>query len=599
MTRSSIRPAVLALSLALGAGAAHAAAPAQEFIKGVDISTVQALEDKGITFSDGGKTGDLLAILKAHGVNYVRLRVWNRPTESGGYNDRAKLLKLAPRVKAAGLKLLVDFHYSDFWADPGKQVKPAAWRGLSGMKLQQAVYDYTKDVLTGLKAVNAYPDMVQIGNEINSGMLLPDGAVANFDGLAGLLKAGVKAVRDTTPVGPRTKVMLHLAEGGDNSVFVHFFDQVKARGIDYDVIGLSYYPYWHGTFGQLKANLNDLAKRYGRELVVAETAYPYTLANGDASAGNIAGQEQTDTVGLPASVANQKLVVQTVLNTVASVPGGLGLGAFYWEPAWLPGVGWKTGETNSWENQAMFDFKGAALDSLDAFRFTPSSVGTASPVAVLAPAPVMVAKGATPILPAQVNVLYNEGTIKSMLVQWSAVSTTTPGAATVPGTGAGLPQKAALTVNVTAPVPTQTNLVQNPGFEDDLAHWTLGGTDAGKIDGKAGNAHGGAKAFNYWYGTPFAYTLTQKLTGLKDGTYTLRAWASGVGGDTKAALTAQGAGGAQSTPITNTGWNVWKPYAVENITVTGGTLTIGFDVAALGAIWGFFDDVELVPVAGK
>ncbi|THF85858.1 hypothetical protein E7T09_15205 [Deinococcus sp. KSM4-11] len=606
MTRpTSFRCAVLALSLAVSCSAVSRAASVQDFIKGVDISTLQALEDKGIAFSDAGKKEDLLAILKAHGVNYVRLRVWNHPTESGGYNDKAKLLLLAPRVKAAGLKLLVDFHYSDFWADPGKQVKPAAWANLSGAKLQQAVYDYTKDVLSGLKVVNAYPDMVQIGNEINSGMLLPDGAVGNFDGLAGLLKQGVEAVRDTTPAGQHTKVMIHLANGGDNATFVHFFDQVKARGIDYDVIGLSYYPYWHGTFQELKANLADLAGRYGKELVVAETAYPYTLANGDTSERNIAGQKETDTVGLSASVANQKLVVQTVLNTVASVPGGLGLGAFYWEPAWLPGVGWKTGETNGWENQAMFDFKGNALDSLNAFRFTPGSLGAAAPVAVLAPPPVTVAKGLTPTLPEKVNVLYSEGSIKPMPVTWSAVSTATPGGFTVSGTVADLPQKATLALTVTAAaVPAQTNsaqanLVQNPGFEDDLAHWTLTGTDAGKIDSKAGNAHGGAKAFNYWYGTPFAYTLNQTLTGLKDGTYTLRAWASGLGGDTKVALTAQGAGGALRTPITNTGWNVWKLYTVENIHVTGGTLTIGFDVAAPGGVWGFFDDVELVPVAGN
>ena len=599
MTRSSaIRGAGLALGLVIaGATASFARAAGQDFIKGVDISTFQALEDSGVKFYDGGKQGDLLAILKAHGVNYVRLRVWNTPTESGGYNDRKKLLLLAPRVKAAGLKLLVDFHYSDFWADPGKQVKPAAWDQLNEPQLQKAVYDYTRDELSGLKAVNAYPDMVQIGNEINSGMLLPDGSVSDFAGLAGLLKQGVRAVRDTTPKGSGTKIMLHLANGGDNAEFVRFFDQIRAQGIDYDVIGLSYYPYWHGPFPALRANMNDLAARYGKEIVVAETAYPYTLADGDNSGGNIAGPERTQKGGLPATVANQMLVTQTVMNTVAQVPGGKGLGVFYWEPAWIPGVGWKTGEANGWENQAMFDFKGNALASLDAFRFTPGSLGEATPI-LASPAPdVTVARGNTPTLPTQVNVVQNDSSSVPMPVRWQALTPTqlsTPGQYTLQGMVAGTKLAATVTVTVAA----QVNLVQNPGFEDDLNHWTLTGAPAGKIDSKAGNPHAGSKIFNYWSGPPYAYALTQKITGLKNGVYTLKAWASGLGGENKAALLAQGYGGPDlSASVKNTGWNVWKQYAVEHIHVTNGKITIGYGVDSPKEVWGFLDDVELSQVS--
>jgi hypothetical protein len=248
-----------------------------EFIKGVDISTLQAIEAKGIKYYEGGVEKDLLTILKDHGVNYVRLRVWNNPIEAEGFNDKAHLISMSKRVKDAGMKLLVDFHYSDFWADPGKQVKPEAWKDLAFADLKQAVYDYTEEVMNELKAVNAYPDMVQIGNEINNGMMLPEGSVSHFDQLAELLKEGVQAVRDTTPVNHTTKIMIHLAEGGDNDKFRSFFDEAAAHHVDYDVIGMSYYPYWHGTFQQLKTNMNDMAARYGKQVVVAETAYPFTL----------------------------------------------------------------------------------------------------------------------------------------------------------------------------------------------------------------------------------------------------------------------------------------------------------------------------------
>lgn len=570
----------------------------EEFIKGVDISTLQAIEAKGIKYYDGGVEKDLLTILKDHGVNYVRLRVWNNPVEAEGFNDKAHLIAMAERVKAAGMKLLVDFHYSDFWADPGKQVKPEAWKELAFVNLKQAVYDYTKEVMNELKAVNAYPDMVQIGNEINNGMMLPEGSVSNFGQLAELLKEGVRAVRDTTPVNHTTKIMIHLAEGGDNHKFVSFFDEVKKHNVDYDVIGMSYYPYWHGTFQQLKTNMNDMAARYGKQIVVAETAYPFTLEDVDGN-GNIAGADQVKITGFPATPENQKLVTETVMNTVAHVEGGKGLGVFYWEPAWLPGVGWKAGEGNGWENQAMFDFEGNALSSLDAFKFTPGSIPEVSPIMVYASPGITIAKGATPAMPSKANVLYNEGSILQTNVVWDSIAEEqlkTPGTFTVNGTVVGLSQKATIEITVLA----NPNMVKNPGFESgDLSDWTVTGTTAaGKIEKSTGNSHSGGHVFNYWYGSPYAYKLEQVITGLEDGTYVLKAWASGGGGDTRLKLFAENTGGTTlSTDVVNTGYNVWKQYVVENIKVNEGKLTIGFDVEAPKDIWGFFDDIELVQVA--
>ncbi|WP_199925750.1 glycosyl hydrolase 53 family protein [Paenibacillus bouchesdurhonensis] len=566
-----------------------------EFIKGVDISTLQALEDIGVKYYEGGVEKDLLEILKNHGVNYVRLRVWNDPVQADGYNDKAHTVEMAQRVKAAGMKLLVDFHYSDFWADPGQQVKPASWEDLSFTELKQAVYDYTTEVLSELDAVNAYPDMVQVGNEINSGMLLPDGAIRNFNNLAELLKQGIQGVRDTTPANHETKIMLHLAEGGSNSKFRSFFDQIQARGVEYDIIGLSYYPYWHGTFQDLKSNLDDLVTRYGKQVVVVETAYAYTYENGD-DHGNIVNETETDIAGFPASVDNQKLVIETVFHTVANVRNQKGLGVFYWEPAWLPGVGWKSGEGNAWENQAMFDYDGNVLESLNVFQFMPGSITEKLPILVYPADKITVAKGVAPLLPATVKVLYNEGTISQAAVTWDSIAEEqlqTPGTFKVQGKITGMEKKAQIEITVLA----QENMVKNAGFESgDLSHWTLTGTSsAGKVESNAGNARSGSHAFNYWYDAPYSYQLTQTIAELPNGTYALRAWASGGGGETELKLFAEDSAGiVLSTEMVNTGWNNWTQYAIEDIEVKDGQLTIGFDVEAPAEVWGYFDDVELV-----
>ncbi|OZQ75113.1 glycosyl hydrolase 53 family protein [Paenibacillus odorifer] len=344
------------------------------FIKGADISTLEAIEDAGGKYYDNGVEKDLLDILKSRGVNYIRLRLWNDPQEAGGYNDREHVVEMAQRVKAKGFKLLLDFHYSDFWADPGKQNKPGAWADYSYDELKQAVYDYTKDVMDELKEKGASPDMVQIGNEINGGLLWPDGKSYDqenaFEKVVPLLESGVKGVRDSQSADQDIKILIHLAEGGKNDMFRWFFDELTKRNLDYDVIGASFYPYWSGTMDSLQFNLDDISKRYGKEVIVTETAYPYTLQDGDNFENNIAAQDQLDGSGFPATVAGQMAEVKTVMNVLSKVPDGKGTGLFYWEPAWIPvqGVGWKVGEGNAWENQAMFDFAGNALSSLNVFK---------------------------------------------------------------------------------------------------------------------------------------------------------------------------------------------------------------------------------------
>ncbi|MBL7740869.1 MAG: glycosyl hydrolase 53 family protein [Chitinophagaceae bacterium] len=240
---------------------------------GADISFLPELEARGMKFSDNGIEKDAIQILKDHGFNYVRLRIFNDPARDSGYSpgkgfcDLANTKKMAKRVKEAGMKMLLDFHYSDYWADPGKQYKPAAWRSLSFEELKKAVYDYTKQVIVELKAQGTTPDMVQIGNEINHGIIWPQGNVSNLDGLAQLINAGTAAVKS---VDPSVTMMLHVALGGQNDESVFFIDNMVARGVYFDVIGESYYPKWHGTLDDLRDNLNDLVRRYGKDVIVVE-----------------------------------------------------------------------------------------------------------------------------------------------------------------------------------------------------------------------------------------------------------------------------------------------------------------------------------------
>ncbi|MFF5896659.1 arabinogalactan endo-beta-1,4-galactanase [Streptomyces argenteolus] len=330
-------------------------------VRGGDLSTLPKNEAYGATYRNAsGTAGDAMSILKSSGMNYVRLKVWVNPAD--GYNTKARVLAMAKRAKALGMKILVDFHYSDAWADPGKQNKPAAWAGHGYTQLRTDVYNHTYDVLNALKAQGTTADMVQIGNEINGGMLWPEGSTDNWSQLAGLITSGANAAK---AVSSGTKVALHLAEGGDNAGTRWWFDNAVAQKVPFDVIALSYYGYWHGALSELQANLDDAASRYGKPVMVAETAYAHTLANDDGLENNVATTNQLVT-GYPATPAGQAANLRDVMNVVEAVPNGRGLGAVYWEPSWtaVTGSGWDPADPssgNAWENQAVFDHNGKLL----------------------------------------------------------------------------------------------------------------------------------------------------------------------------------------------------------------------------------------------
>ncbi len=335
--------------------------------RGADISFLPQVEDGGGVYTDDGQPGDLFDILADNGVNLIRLRLWHTPT--GGWCDLPHTLDLAQRAHAAGQALLLDLHYSDTWADPGHQSKPAAWAALPFAALVDSVRAYTHDVVAALIAQGTPPALIQPGNEITPGMLWDDGRVGGvyntpeqWSQLAQLVEAAVEGVETAFAPDPRPPIMIHSDRGGDNGGCRWFFGTLLGQGVDFDVIGLSYYPWWHGTLDDLEANADDLAARYDKDVMVVETAYPWTLDWYDDVHNNIGLPEQLHE-GFPATSGGQRAFLDTVFGIVDGIPDGRGLGAVYWAPEWIssPGFG------SSWENLALFDFTGETMPGLGAF----------------------------------------------------------------------------------------------------------------------------------------------------------------------------------------------------------------------------------------
>lgn len=360
------RPFLLCL-LGLLPGPLQAQPASDTFIRGVDISFTQQIEDLGGKYKLNGVETDALDIFKHNGVNYIRLRLWHTPT--GGYCNLSKTLTYASRVKAKGFRLLLDIHYSDWWADPGKQNKPAAWASLSFTALKESVYAYTRDVIAALKNQGALPDMVQIGNEITAGMLWNDGRIGgSYDttpqwvNFGELVKEGIRGAREAA-ADTSMRIMIHIDRGGDNTGARWFFGNLAAQGVQFDVIGLSYYPWWHGTLAQLRNNMNDLATRYGKDIIVAETAYPWTTQYLNDGMSNIGVDASALPGGYSKSVQGQKAFISTVAKIVRETTNSKGIGFFYWEPAYISvsPIG------SSWEHLTTFDFNGNALSSMTSF----------------------------------------------------------------------------------------------------------------------------------------------------------------------------------------------------------------------------------------
>lgn len=311
------------------------------FSKGADVSWLPQMEATGYRFYDtDGKEKDCLQLLKERGMNTIRLRVFVNPSQdkTNGHCSKEETVAMALRAQKAKMRIMIDFHYSDTWADPAKQAKPAAWANLSFDALQKKVYEHTFDVLTALKKAGVTPEWVQVGNEIPGGMLWPDGSTNNWPQLAQLLNKGYEA---TKAVNAKIKVIVHVDEGNNNEKFRWFFDKATEHQVKYDVIGLSYYPFWikkdfSETIADLQNNLNDMASRYQKEVMVVEVG------------------------GVDEQVQNTKELLAATIKAVRAVPNNKGLGVLYWEPQGAKS--WSGYGLSAWQPD------GKPSPALDAFK---------------------------------------------------------------------------------------------------------------------------------------------------------------------------------------------------------------------------------------
>lgn len=599
-----------------------------DFYRGMDASAVLALENSGVKYYNfDGEEQDVFMTLAQAGVNYIRLRVWNDPYDEngngygGGNNDVATAITLGQRATKYGMKVCIDFHYSDFWADPKKQFVPKAWEGMDIEEKSDALYNFTLESLTQLLDAGVDVGMVQIGNEINNGMS-GETDVAN---VRKLLTAGSKAVREAAAnSGKEILVAVHYTNIDDMKKLDTLLTGLQVKEIDYDIVGLSFYPYWHGTIEDLKNAIIHIRDTYGKKVYVAENAYCYTAEDGDGSANSVEGTDDL-AEGYSASVQGQANEVRDVC-AAASEAGAEGV--FYWEGTWIPvgpadadnsdlwekyGSGWASSYASgydpkdagqyyggcSWDNQAMFDFTGHPLASLNVFKYL--KYGATAPLAVDSIPAVTVACniGTDPELPDTVSVIYNDRSEAQVPVTWNtddvtAVDTENGGNFTVSGTlEDGTEITAAVTVD-------RINYVQNPSFEDsDTSMWTVnysGETDPTDYQVKAADAHSGEVAFHFWSGSAdMDFSIEQSFTDLEPGTYELSAFSQGgdLSDDAYMDLYALVDGKELTAPFMLTTYADWQNPVIPEIKVTDGSLTIGVRYKCNVNSWGTLDDVTL------
>jgi arabinogalactan endo-1,4-beta-galactosidase len=326
-----------------------ATAQAGEFAIGADLSFLKQSEDRGTIFKEDGKARPGLQIFKDHGYNWVRLRLFHTPTKLP--NNLEYTVAQAREAKKLGFKFLLNYHYSDTWADPGKQTLPRAWQGKTHAELVQAVFEYTRDTIAAFREAGVTPDMVQIGNEVIGGMLWPDGRLpAQWDNFADLLKAGIRGVDAGRGKEPKPRIMIHIDKGGSKRTTQAFFDKLHTYSVEYDVIGQSYYPWWHGTLLDLRDNLHFMANEYRKDIILVEVAYCWQLT-----------QYRTKPAPFPETPAGQKEFLDEVTRLVMNTPNQRGAGIFWWEPA-------VTGPLGS---RSFFDRDGNVLPVITVFdRFT-------------------------------------------------------------------------------------------------------------------------------------------------------------------------------------------------------------------------------------
>ena len=587
-----------------------------DFMYGVDVSSIIALENSGVKFYDfNGKEQDIFKTLADAGVNYVRIRVWNDPFDSrgngfgGGNCDVKTAAAIAARADKYGLKLFINFHYSDFWADPGKQMVPRAWARLNIGEKAAALEQFTLDALNeiGKKGVIG---MVQIGNETNGAM----SGETNWNNISILMNAGARAVRK---YNKDIRIAIHFTDPHAGRYETHA-RTLANHNVDYDVFASSYYSYWHGTLENLTSQLTMIREQFGKEVLLAETAYAYTTEDGDGFANIISDPRGTN---YPFSVYGQ---TNAIRDAVAATADAGGIGVFYWEPAWIPvgpdfetnqqiwrdfGSGWATIYASIYDfqdagtyyggsgvdNQALFDFYGHPLPSLNIFKYLKNGASMRENVIDTIPDIEVMQLLAQPrILPEAVYAVYADGSRQPVSVTWNRQqlnAANTLGDYEIDGIAGGVNIKCYLSIE-------EENHIINGGFENrDMSMWVVSGSPrgTGHMERRTQDARSGSASFHFWDDQPLDFTVTQTVTGLIPGQYMLTAYLSGGDGGTNqdCFVFAQTDSSYQRSSVRLAGWRNYNQAVIYIDVGESGTLVAGFTVRCAAGGWGGWDDFKL------
>lgn len=605
----------------------------EDFIMGMDASCVPALENSGVKYYDHeGTEKDVYEILSSNGINYIRVRVWKDPYDAdgngygGGNCDVDNAIAVGKRATAYGMKLLVDFHYSDFWADPGKQMVPKAWEGMTIEQKETALYEYTKESLQKLKDAGVDVGMVQVGNETNGALCgESSGSLGGWKRICQLFSAGAKAVRE---VLPDAQVVVHFANPEKADQYVSYGKNLDYYGVDYDVFASSYYPYWHGTLENLSQVLSNIATTYDKKVMVAETSYAFTAEDTDFN-GNTIGEGSAVTKNYPYTLQGQANLVRDVIDTVVNKTAN-GIGVFYWEGTWIS-VGGKSWEENSalWEkygsgwassyaagydpkdagkyyggcavdNQAFFDKTGHATEALKVFAQVRNGNAVENKADAIEDVHLMCDLNSEIMLPTTVNAVMRDNSKQELPVVWEnadleAMKNGGVAQYTIKGTAGGM--EAVCYVSM-----VEYNYLENWSFEDGETGWTataLKKFDQLHVEEKATDSVTGNKHYHFWGSgeNSVEFTLEQTVEGLKTGTYQFEI--SIMGGDCGATeiyayAKINGEIVARADTVV-TVYNEWHTAALSGIQYNqGDTITVGLYVrcASAGA-WGKIDDAKL------
>ncbi len=605
----------------------------EDFIMGMDASSVIANEKSGVKYYDfEGKEQDVFKTLAQAGVNYIRVRIWNDPYDEngngygGGNCDIDTAVEIGKRATQYGMKLLANFHYSDFWADPAKQMCPKAWVGMSIEEKTEALYQYTLESLNKLKAAGVDVGMVQIGNETN-GHIAGESIWFNMQYL---FQAGAKAVRE---VYPEALVALHFANPEKVTNYQDYARKLDYYKVDYDVFASSYYPYWHGTLENLTDLLTEIHETYGKKIMVMETSYAFTELDTDFQ-GNTIADSNTIVKDYPFTVQGQANCVRDVIETVAKIPGGIGV--CYWEGTWIT-VGQNSWEENSakWEqfgsgwassfaagydpndagkyyggsavdNQAMFDAQGKPLQSLRIFNLVRYGNQVDVKPDALENVNVTVDVGKPIVLPETVNAIMTDDSKSPVTVTWDVtqqkleeMSNGGVNKYEILGTADGKTVKAYITV-------VEFNYLKNWSFEEgqEAPGWTV--TDHSKADelyaeDKTTDSMTGTWHYHFWSAgeNTVNFDLEQEIKDLAAGTYKYSISIMGSDGGTTniyAYVKVNGQIVKQET-LELKGYGTWETALLKGIQIQqGDVVTVGIHVQCQGAgngAWGKIDDAML------